>query len=62
MENESNGKRIQLLTTFIINILAVATGASFGISNVLISDLQSSTKNNSGTQENDNTGSVTNAA
>ena len=47
MENESNGKRIQLLTTFIINILAIGTGASFGISNVLISELKDTFQNNS---------------
>ena len=50
MENESSkGKRIQLLTTFIINILAAATGASFGIANVLISELQSRPTNNTNT-------------
>ena len=47
MEEQTSGKRIQLSTTFIINILALATGASFGIANVLISDLQPLAKNDS---------------
>ena len=58
MEENTNGKRIQLLTTFIINILAVATGASFGISNVLISDLQSLTANTSSSENDDNSSIV----
>ena len=54
MEKESNktGKRIQLLTTLIINLLAVATGASFGIANVLISDLQSKESQNNNSLQN----------
>ena len=53
MEKESSGKRIQLFTTFIINILAVATGASFGIANVLISELKSPQKDGNHTTNND---------
>ena len=54
MEKESNktGKRIQLLTTLIINLLAVATGASFGIANVLICDLQSKEAQNNDSLQN----------
>ena len=47
MDKNTSGNRIQLLTSFIINILALATGASFGIANVLISDLQSVPNNDS---------------
>ena len=47
MDKNTSGNRIQLLTSFIINILALATGASFGIANVLISDLQSAPNNDS---------------
>ena len=54
MEEQTSGKSIQLLTTFIINILAVATGASFGIANVLISDLQPLAKNDSSAVSNGN--------
>ena len=52
MENQPNGKRIQLSTTFIINILSIATGGSFGVANVLISQLKSPIGNVSNVENN----------
>ena len=51
MDEENKGKRIQLLTSFIINILAIGTGASFGLSNVLISELKADPQDDSVAEE-----------